>query len=114
MNKLMSYGGYSAVVEYDGDDEAFFGRILGIADHISFHAESVEDLKTAFHDAVDDYLETCRKLGKLPDKPYSGNLMLRVDPAVHSKVAMAAEASGKSLNQWGEDALRRAAEDQFG
>lgn len=114
MSKPMSYGGYSAAVEYDGDDEVFSGRILGIADHISFHAETVEQLKAAFHEAVDDYLETCRKLGKQPDRPYSGNLMLRVDPSVHSKAALAAEAAGKSLNQWGEEALRRAAEDQLG
>jgi predicted HicB family RNase H-like nuclease len=39
--------------------------------------------------------------------------MLRVDPAVHSKVALAAEVAGKSLNQWGEEVLREAAEKQI-
>jgi len=107
----MVYAGYAASVEFDPEDEIFVGRVLGIRDLVSFHADSVSDLKAAFHEAVDDYLEACRATGKLPDKPYSGNLMLRVDPAVHSKVALAAESAGKSLNQWGEEVLRKAAEE---
>lgn len=106
----MTYKGYAARVDYDDDDEIFFGRIAGIRDGVSFHAETVAGLKAAFHEAVDDYVETCAKIGKSPQKPYSGNLMLRVDPSVHSKVALAAEVAGKSLNQWGEEVLREAAD----
>jgi predicted HicB family RNase H-like nuclease len=36
-------------------------------------------------------------------------MMFRVDPAVHRKAAIAAELSGKSLNQWAEEALEEAA-----
>lgn len=111
MNTL-SYNGYKASVEYDDDDEIFFGKLLGINDVVGFHADTVADLKAAFHEAVDDYIETCAKIGKDPQKPYSGNLMLRVDPMVHSKAALAAELAGKSLNQWGEEVLRAAAEKQ--
>src|SRR5688500_2742659 len=114
MSKLMTHKGYSAVVEFDADDEIFFGRLLGIRDVIGFHGDTVEELKSAFVEAVDDYIETCRKIGKKPEKPFSGNLMLRVDPAVHSRAAIAAEAAGLSLNQWGEQALRKAAEEQLG
>lgn len=109
----MSYKGYTARIEYDDDDEIFFGRIAGIRDGVSFHSETVAGLKTAFREAVDDYIDTCAKIGKSPQKPYSGNLMLRVDPVVHSRVALAAEVAGKSLNQWGEDVLREAAEKQI-
>jgi len=109
----MSYKGYTARIEYDDDDEIFFGRIAGIRDGVSFHSETVAGLKSAFREAVDDYIDTCAKIGKSPQKPYSGNLMLRVDPVVHSRVALAAEVAGKSLNQWGEDVLREAAEKQI-
>ena len=113
MDGLMSYKGYIAKIEYDSEGEVFFGRLLGIKDRVSFDAETVDGLKKEFHDTVDDYLETCRQLGKSPDKPYSGNVMLRVDPTVHSKAARAAEGAGLSLNQWGERALKKAAEEQL-
>lgn len=108
--KVLSYKGYSARIEFDGDDEIFFGRIAGIQDVLGFHADTVADLKAAFHAAVDDYIETCRKVGKAPQKTLSGNLMLRVSPEVHSKAAMAAELAGMSLNEWGQEAITRAIE----
>ena len=108
--KAMTYKGYSAKVEFDADDAVFFGRIAGIRDVIGFHADNVSDLIAAFHEAVDDYVETCKKVGKDPQKAYSGNLMLRIDPAVHSKAVIAAELSGKSLNQWSEEVLAREAQ----
>jgi predicted HicB family RNase H-like nuclease len=108
--KAMSYRGYAARIEFDAEDEIFTGRVAGIRDVIGFHADNVEDLKAAFHEAVDDYLATCETVGKEPQKPYSGNLMLRVGTEVHSRAALAAELSGKSLNQWSEEVLASAAE----
>lgn len=108
MTNTMSYKGYVARVEYDDEDSIFFGRIAGIQDGVGFHAESVSELKAAFQEAVDDYIETCAKLGKQPQKPYSGKVMFRVKPETHRKAAMAAELSGKSLNQWAEDVLEAA------
>ncbi|WFU01546.1 type II toxin-antitoxin system HicB family antitoxin [Rhizobium sp. CB3171] len=105
----MSYKSYHARIEYDDEDEIFFGKIAGISDVIGFHAESVAELKSAFHEAVDDYIATCHRIGKEPQKPYSGKMMFRVDPEVHRRAAMAAELSGKSLNQWAEEALEKAA-----
>ena len=109
MTNTMTYKGYSARIEYDDQDAIFAGRIAGIRDGVGFHADSVEGLKEAFREAVDDYIETCARIGKEPQKPYSGRMMFRVDPEVHRKAARAAELSGKSLNQWAEDVLNRAA-----
>ena len=106
----MTYKGYAARIEFDAEDEIFTGRIAGIPDVIGFHAETVEELKLAFHEAVDDYVAACEKVGKSPQKPYSGNLMLRVAPEVHSRAALAAELAGKSLNQWSEEVLAKAAD----
>jgi predicted HicB family RNase H-like nuclease len=107
---IVSYKGYMARVEFDAEDELFVGRIANIDDVIGFHADSVKGLKKAFHDAVDDYLATCARAGKAPDKPYSGNLMLRVPPAVHARAALAAKLSGQSMNEWSADILGAAAE----
>lgn len=108
MSNVMTYRGYSARIEYDDEDGILFGQIAGIRDGVGFHADTVEGLRAAFHEAVDDYLETCARVGKEPQKPYSGKVMFRVSPELHRKAALAAELAGKSLNQWAEEALARA------
>ena len=108
MSNVMTYKGYSARIEYDDEDGILFGQIAGIRDGVGFHADTVEGLRAAFHEAVDDYLETCAKVGKEPQKPYSGKVMFRLSPELHRKAALAAELAGKSLNQWAEEALARA------
>ena len=100
MKNAMTYKGYTARIDFDGDDRIFFGRLAGIRDIITFHGETVDELEAAFKEAVDDYLETCVKLGEEPNKPYSGKLTLRIPPSVHAAIATAAETSGKSLNKW--------------
>ncbi|MDE0660228.1 MAG: type II toxin-antitoxin system HicB family antitoxin [Gammaproteobacteria bacterium] len=111
MTNSMTFKGYSARIEYDDDDGIFIGRIAGIRDGVGFHADTVANLREAFHEAVEDYIETCAKIGKRPQKAFSGQVMFRVKPEVHRKAALAAELSGMSLNQWAEDVLDRAAED---
>ncbi|MEK1888018.1 MAG: type II toxin-antitoxin system HicB family antitoxin [Phyllobacterium sp.] len=106
---VMHYKNYTARIEYDDEDEIFFGKIADITDGVGFHADTVADLKAAFHEAVDDYIETCAKIGKEPQKPFSGKMMFRVKPEVHRRAALAAERAGKSLNQWAEEALDKAA-----
>jgi predicted HicB family RNase H-like nuclease len=106
--KPLTYKGYSAIVEFDSEDEIFVGRIAGLNDVIGFHGESVAELKTAFAEALDDYLETCAAIGKTPEKAYSGNVMIRVRPELHSAMVRAAEIAGKSLNQWGEEVMEKA------
>ena len=104
----MTYKGYAARIEYSDEDGCFVGRIAGIKDVVGFHAESVRELRAAFEEAVDDYLATCEKVGRAPQKPYSGKLMLRVPPEVHARAAMMAEAHGMSINQWAADVLSKA------
>ena len=104
----MTYRGYTARVAYSEEDGCFVGHLAGIRDVVGFHGESVTELRAAFEEAVDDYLETCVKLGRAPQKPYSGKLMLRVDPMLHARAAMLAEAQGKSLNAWAQEVLTQA------
>ena len=109
MSNSLVYEGYAARIEFSSDDECFIGHIAGIKDVVGFHGETVSELKTAFEDAVNDYLATCNRVGKTPQKPYSGKLMLRIGPEIHAAVATAAELSGQSINQWASEALNREA-----
>ncbi|VXC26194.1 Toxin-antitoxin system HicB family antitoxin [Pseudomonas sp. 8Z] len=105
----MNYKGYAARIEYSDEDGLFIGHIAGIRDVVGFHGESVKELRGAFEEAVDDYLETCAKLERSPQKPYSGKLSLRLEPALHASVAVKAELAHKSINQWVVDVLDREA-----
>ena len=106
----MTYKGYTARVEFDDRDSTFVGRILGVRNIISFHGETVSELRTAFERSVADYLLDCEQQGIQPEKPASGKLLLRVPPEVHGRALVAAQASGKSLNQWATEVLQRAAQ----
>lgn len=105
---VMTYKGYTARIEYSHEDDCFVGHIAGIQDVVGFHGDSVAELHAAFAEAVDDYLETCARLGRSPQKPYSGKLMLRIDPLLHAQAAAIAEAKGKSLNAWTQEVLQQA------
>ncbi|MDD5487314.1 MAG: type II toxin-antitoxin system HicB family antitoxin [Dehalococcoidales bacterium] len=104
----MTFKGYAARIEYSDEDACFIGHIAGIKDVIGFHAETVKELRSAFEEAIDDYLATCERLGRAPQKPYSGKLMLRVPPEIHARAAMMAQAHGLSINQWASDVLAHA------
>jgi predicted HicB family RNase H-like nuclease len=104
----MSHKGYTARVEYDERDNIFVGRILGIRSIISFHGETVAELRSEFVQAVKEYLVECKKEGVHPEKPASGKLLLRVPPEVHGRALVAAQAAGKSLNQWATEVLQHA------
>ena len=104
----MSHKGYTARVEYDERDSIFVGRILGIRNIISFHGETVGELRGEFEHAVEDYLADCESEGVQPEKSASGKLLLRVGPEVHGRALVAAQAAGKSLNQWATEVLQHA------
>lgn len=105
----MNYKGYTARIEFDERDNIFVGRVLGLRAMISFHGETVAELHAAFEASVEDFLLDCKAQGIKPEKPASGKLMLRVPPEVHGAALVAAQASGKSLNQWATEVLQSAA-----
>jgi predicted HicB family RNase H-like nuclease len=105
----MTYKGYTARVELDERDAIFVGRVLGLRSVISFHGETVAELRREFEVAIDDFLRDCKEQGISPEKPSSGKLMLRVPPEVHGAALVAAQAAGKSLNQWATEVIKEAA-----
>mgnify|MGYP003603651676 FL=1 len=104
----MSYKGYTARIEFDERDNIFVGRVLGVKAIIGFHGETVTELRADFEAAIDFMIEESQKQGITPEKPASGNLMLRVSPELHAEALIAAQSAGKSLNQWAAEALSKA------
>lgn len=104
----ISYKGYTVRIEFDARDEIFVGRVLGVSDVISFHADTVSDLHVELEKAVDAFLLDCEVRGIKPEKSASGRLMLRILPEIHVAATVAAQSEGKSLNQWATEVLKRA------
>ncbi len=104
----MNLKGYTARIEFDERDNIFVGRVLGLHAMISFHGETVAELRAEFESSIDEFLRDCKELGVRPEKPASGKLMLRVPPQVHGAALVAAQAAGKSLNQWATEVLEEA------
>ncbi len=105
----MTYRGYAAQMDFDTEDKIIVGRVVDIDDIITFHGTSVAEFESAFKAAVDGYIHACEQLGQTADKPASGRLMLRVNPAVHAAAVKASARSGQSLNKWAEKVLSQAA-----
>jgi predicted HicB family RNase H-like nuclease len=107
----MEYKGYSAKVEFDSDANTFHGEVINLRDVITFEGETVKELKQAFQDSVDDYLDFCAQRGEAPEKPYSGKFVIRVEPELHKNITIEARKAGKSLNVWISDAIYKALKD---
>jgi len=97
---MIDYKGYSGVFEYDPSIDAFYGRVVGLLDVVTFQGRSLDELRRALAESVEDYLELCADSGKDPERPYRGEFPVRTTPEVHRAAATAAEASGLSLNAW--------------
>ena len=98
MNSI-EYKGYLGIVEFSPDDMAFYGKIHGINDLVTFEATNVEQLMSAFYEAVDDYLDICARYGKMPEKAYSGQFNVRIDSSLHRQLSINAAKQGVTLNQ---------------
>lgn len=96
----MKYKDYEAVIQFDEDDQVLHGRVINVRDVISFHGESIEEVRQAFEQAVDDYLADCAEQGQHPDKPFSGKFVVRVKPDTHRRAAILAAREHISLNAW--------------
>lgn len=103
----MKYKGYQGHVIYDEEAKLFHGEVIGLQDVITFQGTSVEELEQAFKDSVDEYLSYCKELGRAPEKPFSGKLMLRLSPEMHERAVYEAKCSGVSLNSWIKNAIQQ-------
>ncbi|NTW68579.1 MAG: type II toxin-antitoxin system HicB family antitoxin [Chlorobiaceae bacterium] len=100
MKDVLLYKDYVGSVHFNADDEVFFGKIEGIEDLVSFEGNSVIELKKAFHEAVNDYIELCKEIGKKTDKSYKGSFNVRIAPDLHKNAKRLALMKGISLNQF--------------
>ncbi|MEN8254669.1 MAG: type II toxin-antitoxin system HicB family antitoxin [Verrucomicrobiota bacterium] len=104
--KTMGYKGYLGSVECSFEDNCLFGQLLHVNDLVNFEADTPAALQEAFEQAVDDYLETCKELGKEPDKAFKGSFNVRVTPELHKAAVVIATQQEISLNEFVAQTLR--------
>lgn len=104
---IMSIDGYDAKIEYDAELDMFRGEILGLAGGADFYGKNPKELRTEFKKSLQVFLDVCREKGIEPRRNYSGKFNLRIPPDLHEKLAIVAQAEGKSINALAQEALQR-------
>lgn len=104
---LMNVDGYHAKIEYDEVTDQFRGEILALSGGADFYGTNPDELRREFTKSLQVFLEVCKEQGIEPRRHYSGKFNLRIPPELHEKLAMTADAQGKSLNELSQEALQR-------
>jgi len=102
---MMVHKGFIGKVDFDDEAGILHGEVINTRDVITFQGTTVDEIRQAFHDSVEDYLAFCAQLGQEPEKPFTGKFMLRLPPDLHRRAYTAAHQAGKSLNAWIADNL---------
>mgnify|MGYP000048892475 CR=1 FL=1 len=103
---FIEYEGFYGSVKYLPKDEIFHGKIVGIDSLIMFGGRTVDELKNDFHAAVDEYIQTCKKLGIEPLKSFKGSFNVRISPDQHRLLALTAKEKGTTINNLVSQAIR--------
>lgn len=103
----MTVDGFHAKIEYDAELDQFRGEILGLTGGADFYGKSPRELRVEFKRSLAVFLEVCREKGIEPRRSYSGKFNLRISPDLHEKLAITAQAEGKSINTLAQEALEQ-------
>lgn len=103
---LMEYEGYYGSYELSTEDNVFYGKIEFIKDLVSYEGESAKEILVAFHDAVDDYIQTCQEQGKEADKPFKGSFNIRIGEDLHRQIALEASKHDMTINNFIKNTLK--------
>ena len=105
---MMKYKNYIGHVVFDDEADIFHGEVINTKDVITFQGTTVDEVKQAFVDSIDDYLAFCAERGESPEKPFSGKFNLRLSPELHQKACLLAKEKETSLNNWVVETIKKA------
>lgn len=105
---MLRYKGYSGYVVFDDEAMIFHGEVMGLRDVVTFRGMNPEELKEEFERSIDGYLDWCQEIGQEPERPFSGDIHLRIQPDLHARLFIEAKNNGTSLNTYISQTLRRA------
>lgn len=100
MSNTIEYNGYIGTIEYSQEDKCFFGKLDMINDLVTFEATNANDLEENFKNSVDEYIDTCKQLGREPQKAFKGVFNVRTGSELHLAAVRNALKMGISLNSY--------------
>lgn len=95
---ILKYKDFEGSADLDTDRWVCRGKLLFIDDLVTYEATTPAALQAEFEAAVDDYVETCREIGKEPQKACRGQFNVRVSSELHKTAQRRANAENISLN----------------
>lgn len=106
MMNVMTSDAYQARIDYDPEADMFRGEILGLNGGADFHGRNPKELRADFRNSLEEFLAVCKEKGIEPRRSFSGKFNLRIPPELHEKLALVAQADGKSVNTVTQGALQ--------
>ena len=103
---VMTVDGYHAKIEYDEELDLFRGEVLGLSGGADFYGKNPKELRAEFKKSLEVFLEVCKEKGLEPRRHFSGKFNLRISPELHERLAIEAQAQGKSINTLAQEALQ--------
>jgi predicted HicB family RNase H-like nuclease len=108
MNPNLTYRGYDGTVIFSENEHVFYGKVLGIRSSLTYEGTDIDELIADFHDAIDDYLESCAEHNWTPEKPFKGSFNVRIGSDLHRDAVRSAAMRGMNLNTFVIHAIRSA------
>lgn len=102
---MLRYKNYIGTIDFDEETMIFHGEVIGLKDVVTFRGSSPQEIKKEFESSIDGYLNWCEELGQEPEKGFTGNIHLRIQPDLHAKLAASANYRNVSLNLYIKQAL---------
>lgn len=104
---VMTVDGYQARIEYEPETDRFRGEILGLNGGADFYGRNPRELRAEFRKSLAVFLDVCKEKGIEPRRSYSGKFNLRIPADLHERLAIVAQAEGKSINTIAQEALQQ-------
>ena len=111
---MIEYKGYIGVVDFDPEIDLFHGTVINTQDVITFYGASVVELREEMQKSLEVYFEVCEEQGKVPDKPFSGELTIQTSLELYSRIAMNAARRQLEIDIYLQEIIEKAVSAEIG
>ncbi len=97
---MLEHKGYSGRVVFDDEADLFHGELIGLRDVVTFQGRSTDELRLAFEESVDDYLEFCDERSESPNAPPKVQVVLPLPDTLADRLHDRATAAHMTDEAW--------------